>query len=103
MPRRDDLPWDPGLSAAGPLPSAVEAEKRTQVVDVVSRVVEFVELGSGDLEHHVRLLRSLIQRDKQRNLLDYHSAAGALAATSSAAVAAELRQRRKTCAGRGTC
>ena len=59
------------------------------MVYVVSRIVEFIELGNGDLEHRTRMLHSLIQRDKQRSLLDYHTTAGALAATGNTATAAE--------------
>ena len=89
MPKRDDLPWDPVLLATEPCPPAMEVEQIPQVVYIVSRVVEFVELGNGDLEHRLRLLHSLIQRDKQRNMLDYHTSAGALAATGNTAAAAE--------------
>ena len=87
MPMCDDLPWDPGWSPAALRPTAVE--QRTQVVYIVSRVVECVEPGEGSLERRLHQLHSLVQRDTERNQLDYHHAAAVDAAPGVRAAAAE--------------
>ena len=62
MPMCADLPWDPGLSASVLRPPFAELGLKTQVVYIISRTVEFVELGNCDLEQRLSQLRSLILR-----------------------------------------